>query len=167
MPVLSRLFQLVRAFVHLLHLCSSRRSFQVYTGSYCLLLVLPVSVSVSDQREPSGHLGLDEEDHATLTTTMALRSLLFSVSRRFATSTARSADSSDLELARRWLRSLNLQSIPRHIGHISFSRSSGPGGQNVNKSVHIRKSSNDGGYITMSGRTRLILWRTGSIPRLP
>lgn len=83
---------------------------------------------------------------------MTLRSLLlhpssfFSLACRFASSAAsRSADASDLELARRWLRSLNLQSVPRHIGHVSFSRSSGPGGQNVNKSVHIRWSSNDEG----------------------
>lgn len=72
----------------------------------------------------------------TTTAIMALRLFLFS--RRFAsTSTSRSADSSDLELARarRWLRSLNLQSVPRHLGHISFSRSSGPGGQNVNKCI--------------------------------
>lgn len=65
----------------------------------------------------------------------ALRlSLLF----RRSASSSRSADSSDTELARRWLQSLNAHSIPRHLGHISFSRSSGPGGQNVNKSVPIR-----------------------------
>ncbi|KAJ6115679.1 hypothetical protein N7523_006096 [Penicillium sp. IBT 18751x] len=44
----------------------------------------------------------------------------------------RSADR-DFELARQWLKSLNSRTIPRHLGQISFSRSSGPGGQNVNK----------------------------------
>ncbi|KAJ5132648.1 hypothetical protein N7448_006806, partial [Penicillium atrosanguineum] len=39
----------------------------------------------------------------------------------------------DFELARQWLKSLNSRTIPRHLGQISFSRSSGPGGQNVNK----------------------------------
>lgn len=52
-------------------------------------------------------------------------------------STTRSADL-DFELARQWLKSLDCRTIPRHLGQISFSRSSGPGGQNVNKSVHVR-----------------------------
>lgn len=46
----------------------------------------------------------------------------------------------DLELARQWLKSLDSKTIPRHIAQISFSRSSGPGGQNVNKSVQFRSS---------------------------
>lgn len=41
----------------------------------------------------------------------------------------------DLQLARDWLKALNTKTIPRNICEISFSRSSGPGGQNVNKSV--------------------------------
>lgn len=53
---------------------------------------------------------------------------------------SRSADL-DLELARQWLRSFDSRTIPRHLGQISFSRSSGPGGQNVNKSVHVRSPS--------------------------
>jgi hypothetical protein len=57
---------------------------------------------------------------------------------------AGSADS-DLELARQWLRSFDSHTIPRHLGQISFSRSSGPGGQNVNKSVHVRSPSLDAG----------------------
>ncbi|KAJ5094415.1 hypothetical protein N7456_010276 [Penicillium angulare] len=39
----------------------------------------------------------------------------------------------DLELARTWLKTFTSKSIPRQIGEVSFSRSSGPGGQNVNK----------------------------------
>jgi hypothetical protein len=38
-------------------------------------------------------------------------------------------------MARDWLKSLSSKTIPRHICEVSFSRSSGPGGQNVNKSV--------------------------------
>ncbi|OOQ86524.1 peptidyl-tRNA hydrolase domain protein [Penicillium brasilianum] len=49
-------------------------------------------------------------------------------------------DPHGLELARRWLTAFEsgLKAIPRHVGQVSFSRSSGPGGQNVNKSVQIR-----------------------------
>lgn len=63
--------------------------------------------------------------------------------RRFASSAnprSKSADS-DVELARQWLKSFDSRTIPRHLGQISFSRSSGPGGQNVNKSVHLRSPS--------------------------
>jgi hypothetical protein len=41
----------------------------------------------------------------------------------------------DVQIARDWLKSLNAKTVPRHICEVSFSRSSGPGGQNVNKSV--------------------------------
>ncbi|KAL4779008.1 hypothetical protein BJX76DRAFT_352150 [Aspergillus varians] len=53
--------------------------------------------------------------------------------RRFFAS--RRADFSDDELnaAREWLSNFSSTTIPRHIGEISFSRSGGPGGQNVNK----------------------------------
>jgi len=39
----------------------------------------------------------------------------------------------DLTAARQWLASFNSETIPRSICDVSFSRSSGPGGQNVNK----------------------------------
>jgi peptidyl-tRNA hydrolase ICT1 len=39
----------------------------------------------------------------------------------------------ELLQARRWLEQLRAETIPRSIGELSFSRSSGPGGQNVNK----------------------------------
>ncbi|CAI7622754.1 hypothetical protein N7533_006785 [Penicillium manginii] len=52
--------------------------------------------------------------------------------RKFASRSNGSADL-DLELARSWLKDLHPNTIPRHIAHLSFSRSSGPGGQNVNK----------------------------------
>lgn len=35
--------------------------------------------------------------------------------------------------ARQWLRSFDSKTIPRSVCEVSFSRSSGPGGQNVNK----------------------------------
>lgn len=35
--------------------------------------------------------------------------------------------------ARHWLDEFNINTIPRSLGDVSFSRSSGPGGQNVNK----------------------------------
>ena len=44
------------------------------------------------------------------------------------------ADSEEeLSAARRWLAKLNPDTIPRTICDVTFSRSSGPGGQNVNK----------------------------------
>ncbi|SGZ51941.1 CIC11C00000001687 [Sungouiella intermedia] len=39
----------------------------------------------------------------------------------------------EIENARKWLDASNLASIPRHLFTISYSRSSGPGGQKVNK----------------------------------
>lgn len=39
----------------------------------------------------------------------------------------------DMRAAREWLASFDMETIPRKLGDISFSRSSGPGGQNVNK----------------------------------
>ncbi|RAH66898.1 peptidyl-tRNA hydrolase domain protein [Aspergillus aculeatinus CBS 121060] len=39
----------------------------------------------------------------------------------------------DLSAARQWLASFSSKTIPRDICEVSFSRSGGPGGQNVNK----------------------------------
>lgn len=39
----------------------------------------------------------------------------------------------DLATARKWLADLTPDTIPRSLSEITFSRSSGPGGQNVNK----------------------------------
>ncbi|PGH02931.1 peptidyl-tRNA hydrolase ICT1 [Blastomyces parvus] len=39
----------------------------------------------------------------------------------------------ELGIARVWLSQLTPRTIPRNIGEVSYSRSSGPGGQNVNK----------------------------------
>jgi hypothetical protein len=45
------------------------------------------------------------------------------------------ASDEELQAARRWLDKLHADTIPKSIGELSFSRSSGPGGQNVNKYV--------------------------------
>jgi peptidyl-tRNA hydrolase ICT1 len=42
-------------------------------------------------------------------------------------------DEDELTAARAWLTKLDAETIPRTICDVSFSRSSGPGGQNVNK----------------------------------
>jgi len=39
----------------------------------------------------------------------------------------------DVDSARAWLLSFTLDSIPQHLCKVTYSRSSGPGGQNVNK----------------------------------
>jgi hypothetical protein len=45
------------------------------------------------------------------------------------------ATESDVSVARKWLAELHEASLPSSIGEVSYSRSSGPGGQNVNKFV--------------------------------
>ena len=42
----------------------------------------------------------------------------------------------EISLIRNWLPSFTLDKIPRRICELSFSRSSGPGGQNVNKCAY-------------------------------
>jgi len=39
----------------------------------------------------------------------------------------------EISLARRWLAKFDPDTIPKRLCELSFSRSSGPGGQNVNK----------------------------------
>ncbi|EGD84662.2 hypothetical protein H112_08376 [Trichophyton rubrum D6] len=46
---------------------------------------------------------------------------------------AHTASDDELRAARTWLAQLTADTIPRSICAVSFSRSSGPGGQNVNK----------------------------------
>ncbi|KAF2018376.1 hypothetical protein BU24DRAFT_169648 [Aaosphaeria arxii CBS 175.79] len=48
------------------------------------------------------------------------------------TSSARPSDH-EIQTAREWLEKLHTNTIPKSVGSISFSRASGPGGQNVNK----------------------------------
>jgi peptidyl-tRNA hydrolase ICT1 len=47
----------------------------------------------------------------------------------------------ELQHARAWLAQLHAETIPKGIGELSFSRSSGPGGQNVNKYACARRGS--------------------------
>ena len=46
-----------------------------------------------------------------------------------------------IQEARAWLAQLHADTIPKSIGELTFSRSSGPGGQNVNKYAHASQSS--------------------------
>lgn len=66
-------------------------------------------------------------------------------------SSKRSAENHDEDwpAAREWMAKLNPQTVPRSICEISFSRSSGPGGQNVNKFVPCLRSS-VGMYLTLA-----------------
>jgi len=48
-------------------------------------------------------------------------------------STSGPPSAEDISLARHWLTKFNPDTIPRRLCELSFSRSSGPGGQNVNK----------------------------------
>ena len=55
------------------------------------------------------------------------------VQHRLASATS-SASDDDFTAARAWLAKLHAEAIPlKAIGELTFSRSSGPGGQNVNK----------------------------------
>ncbi|GIZ38645.1 hypothetical protein CKM354_000205600 [Cercospora kikuchii] len=53
--------------------------------------------------------------------------------RQYAVKRGGDADEAELQAARQWLSKLDPDTIPRDICEVSFSRSSGPGGQNVNK----------------------------------
>jgi hypothetical protein len=68
--------------------------------------------------------------HAALT-----RPLRFSVSKRAFGNNASEPDEEELKKARQWLKTFSASTIPRDIGIMTYSRSSGPGGQNVNKYV--------------------------------
>nr|POE93209.1 hypothetical protein CFP56_19221 [Quercus suber] len=59
-----------------------------------------------------------------------------SLSKCLATKRGPDVEDRDLRAAREWLVNLNSDTIPRSICDVTFSRSSGPGGQNVNKILH-------------------------------
>lgn len=74
----------------------------------------------------------------------AKRHLIFSclkpirATRCFASSEAGKADEEDLAIARKWLTKLDADTIRQNAAcDVTFSRSSGPGGQNVNKYISI------------------------------
>jgi peptidyl-tRNA hydrolase ICT1 len=59
----------------------------------------------------------------------------------FARAISSSTSDEDLQAARSWLANLHAEAIPlKSIGELSFSRSSGPGGQNVNKYDKVKFS---------------------------
>ncbi len=49
------------------------------------------------------------------------------------TSVLEKTSEEDHAAARRWLSKISIHTIPRNLCKVTFSRSSGPGGQNVNK----------------------------------
>ena len=53
--------------------------------------------------------------------------------RRCQSSPAKTDDGEDHREARSWFAKFSTNTIPKNIGEVTFSRSSGPGGQNVNK----------------------------------
>lgn len=65
------------------------------------------------------------------------------------------ATEQDIKQARSWLNQFNAETLPKNMFDFSFSRSSGPGGQNVNKCV---------AYLLFLDIRRLT--NSGSIPRL-
>ncbi|KAI8939520.1 hypothetical protein NX059_003290 [Plenodomus lindquistii] len=71
---------------------------------------------------------------ATAFRALALITRTTPVVQRCLLSSHSSASDQELAAARTWLTKLHAESIPlKTIGELSFSRSSGPGGQNVNK----------------------------------
>ncbi|KAF2433749.1 hypothetical protein EJ08DRAFT_583287 [Tothia fuscella] len=55
------------------------------------------------------------------------------VVQRYKTTSAEPTTAEDIAACRQWLSKFNLETIPKRLCELSFSRSSGPGGQNVNK----------------------------------
>ena len=76
--------------------------------------------------------------HASTFTRSFGNEIARSYSRSTIPTTADEFSEEDHSEAREWLEKLDLKSIvPRHICDVTFSRSSGPGGQNVNKFVPL------------------------------
>ncbi|KAF7505985.1 hypothetical protein GJ744_012332 [Endocarpon pusillum] len=75
--------------------------------------------------------GLLQQIYPSLVLTTELP--LSSKRRNYSQTTSVPNSEADLASARRWIATFTSDSIPRDIGDVSFSRSSGPGGQNVNK----------------------------------
>ncbi|SMR60230.1 unnamed protein product [Zymoseptoria tritici ST99CH_1E4] len=80
---------------------------------------------------------------------------ILSISRAFTNSSGgrnNDLDEEGLKAARQWLQKLDADTIPRDLCEVSFSRSSGPGGQNVNK---------------VSSKATLRIPLSSLLPRLP
>jgi len=68
--------------------------------------------------------------HGALSTTLYTSRTLRALATRAGSTTA---TDEELSAARQWLAKFDAETIPRTICDVTFSRSSGPGGQNVNK----------------------------------
>ncbi|KAK3117136.1 hypothetical protein LTR53_001793 [Teratosphaeriaceae sp. CCFEE 6253] len=73
------------------------------------------------------HDDLDMLRHVRILSTSPRLTRAYAAGRHGAT------DEAELDAARKWLAKLDSETIPRSICDVTFSRSSGPGGQNVNK----------------------------------
>lgn len=71
--------------------------------------------------------------HATRRHVSLVSNPLVALSRLYAVKRGGDADEAEVQAARQWLAKLDPETIPKDICEVSFSRSSGPGGQNVNK----------------------------------
>ena len=68
-----------------------------------------------------------------ITSTLIITGKITAGTTRFLSSRPTFAEEEDEVAARKWLANYNPDTIPQKICDVSFSRSSGPGGQNVNK----------------------------------
>lgn len=99
-------------------------------------LTQPCPTSLEQPGNPPATMALPRPAARWISTPLVNYPVFFSRSfaSRRAPSITDDADE-DWQAARAWSAKLNPATIPRSICEISFSRSSGPGGQNVNKFV--------------------------------
>ncbi|CAH1760627.1 2608_t:CDS:2, partial [Entrophospora sp. SA101] len=72
----------------------------------------------------------------------------------------------DIEKAERWIKNFTREKIPREMLEISFARSSGPGGQNVNKlntKVDIRINLDKAYWIPEYARNKIKIQESNHI----
>jgi protein subunit release factor B len=77
--------------------------------------------------------------HSTLTLGFRVHRLIFTpqCKRAFSITVGAHATEAEITSARQWLKTFDKSVIPETVGDVSYSRSSGPGGQNVNKYVML------------------------------
>lgn len=91
---------------------------------------------------------------------------------RFASRAGTNYDEAELKAARQWLKDLNPETIPQKLCEMSFSRSSGPGGQHVNRYGNIssrvtRPSLTSDTSNRTSSKATLRLSTSALLPLLP